>query len=75
MSKQFQGTIKVWLRSTQQIEYVINGDFYNNGTTSSSGGIGVNAGINQLISISFSASSTTTSNHYKYFYKHDYYNA
>lgn len=72
MSKQFQGTIKVWLRSTQKIEYVINGDFYDNGTTTSSGGIGVNAGINQLITVSFNASTTTTSNHYKYFYEHDY---
>ena len=53
ISKQFRGDLKVWLRSTQKIEYVINGDFYNNGTTTSSGGIGVNAGINQLVSISF----------------------
>ena len=73
ISKQFRGDLKVWLRSTQKIEYVINGDFYNNGTTTSSGGIGVNAGINQLVSISFTASSTTSSNHYKYFYEHDYY--
>lgn len=28
---------------TGKLEYVINGDFYNNGTTTSSGGIGVNA--------------------------------
>ena len=73
ISKQFRGDLKVWLRSTQKIEYVINGDFYNNGTTTSSGGIGVNAGINQLVSISFTATSTTSSNHYKYFYEHDYY--
>lgn len=75
VTKQFDGTLKTWLRSTQQIEYSINGDFYNNGTTTFSGGIGVNAGINKLVSVSFDASITSESNHYKYFYEHDYYNA
>ena len=30
-SKQFGGNIEVWLRSGKRIEYIINGDFYNNG--------------------------------------------
>lgn len=70
VSKQFQGKIQAWLRSTQNIEYVVNGDFYNNGTTTVSGGIGVNAGLDELVTVSFGVSYS--SNHYKYFYKHDW---
>lgn len=70
ISKQFAGEVNVWLRSTHSIEYVVNGDFYNNGTTSSSGGIGLNLGIDELCTVSFSASSTETSNHFKYYYVH-----
>ena len=71
ISKQFGGDIDVWLRSTQSIEYVVNGDFYNNGTTTVTGGGGLDIGLNESSKISFSASLATTSNHYKYFYKHD----
>ena len=69
ISKQFQGTIESWLRSAISIEYIINGDFYNNGTTTTSGGVNLNVGLNELASVSFSVSSATTSNHYKYCYE------
>lgn len=70
MSKQFSGNIECWLRSGYDIEYVINGDFYNNGTTTVAGGGNVNVGLNEVASIGFNASITYSSNHYKYFYKH-----
>jgi hypothetical protein len=69
-SKQFKGDIKVWLRSPYSIEYVVNGDFYNNGTTTVSGGVGINVGIDDVAQISCDTSSATTTNHYKYFYSH-----
>ncbi len=34
ISKQFTGELQMWLRGAYQIEYMINGDFYNNDTTS-----------------------------------------
>lgn len=39
-SKQYSGDIEVWLRSPHQIEYVVNGDFYNNGMTTTTGTLG-----------------------------------
>ncbi len=69
ISKQFSGNIEFWLRSGYDIEYIINGDFYNNGTTTVSGGANVNVGINEVASIQFIASITYSSNHYAYFYK------
>lgn len=66
-SKQFSGTIDVWLRSGYQIEYIVNGDFYNNGTTSASGGTSLNVGIGAGAQVSFQISHS--SNHYKYFYE------
>ena len=39
MTKQFSGDVQVWLRGPLSIEYVVNGDFYNNGTTTTSGGM------------------------------------
>lgn len=71
ISKQFSGSIDVWLRNGYTIEYVVNGDFYNSGTTSVQGGGGLNAGINDLITVTFTASISTTSNHYQYFYEHE----
>lgn len=70
-SKQFMGDIEAWLRSAYKIEYVINGDFYNNGTTTVTGTVGSDAGIDEKIKISLGASITTSSNHFKYFYKHE----
>lgn len=70
ISKQFTGNISVWLRSAYQIEYTINGDFYNNVTTTVSGGGGLDLGIGESVNISLSASMSYESNHYKYFYEH-----
>ena len=70
ISKQFTGNISVWLRSAYQIEYTINGDFYNNGTTTVRGGGGLDLGIGESVNISLSASMSYESNHYKYFYEH-----
>lgn len=33
ISKQFWGEVNAWLRSSNSIEYYVNGDFFNNGTT------------------------------------------
>ena len=59
------------IRSGYDIEYVINGDFYNNGTTTISGGGNLGLGINDSATIGFSASITYQSNHYAYFYEHE----
>lgn len=73
-SKQFSGTIDAWLRTAAQIEYTINGDFYNNGTTTGGFSIGSSAKIGEKVTGNFSASISTSSNHYKYFYDHKFYN-
>lgn len=71
ISKQFGGDIEVWLRNTYSIEYVVNGDFYNNGTTTVTGGAGVEIGLAESAKLTFSASMATSSNHYTYFYAHE----
>ena len=65
-SKQFAGDIEVWLRTGSIIEYIINGDFYDNGTTTIEGGGSINLGVNQRGTLSFSVSYL--SDHFKYFY-------
>ncbi|SCK00911.1 Uncharacterised protein [uncultured Eubacterium sp.] len=64
ISKQFGGEIAVWNRGNNKIQYIVNGDFYNNGTTSA--GVNVNIGVGEKASVGFSVSNS--SNHYKYFY-------
>lgn len=70
LSKNFQGELNCWLRDGRTIEYAINGDFYNYGTSSTtvSGGVGVNAGVDKKVTVTFTYAYT--SNHYKYFYEH-----
>lgn len=68
LSKQFDGDVQVWLRSAERIEYIVNGDFYNNGTTTSSNSGGIEINIGDYGKIIFGASSTTTSNWYGYCY-------
>lgn len=70
ISKQFSGNVEMWLRSAYQIEFVVNGDFYNNGTTTVTGGNNMQLGIGEYAQMSCSASISTTTNHYKYFYDH-----
>lgn len=66
--KQFSGNIETYLRSAYEIEYIINGDFYNTGTTSTSNGGGVDIGINGVGNVNYTTSNTETSNYYAYCY-------
>lgn len=65
ISKQFSGTLYTNLESAASIYYELNGDFYNNGTTSYSGGYEI--GVGETSKISFSVSYT--SSHFIYAYK------
>lgn len=58
ISKTFKGTLKYWLRDGRSIEYVINGKFYNNGTTTISGG--GNIGIGESAQMNFTVSITSS---------------
>lgn len=71
ISKQFSGDVSAWLRSGYSIEYSVNGDFFNNGTTSVTSEGSVGGKIDDLVSVTYTASTTTTSNHYQYFYGHN----
>lgn len=66
--KQFDGDVQVWLRSAERIEYIVNGDFYNTGTTTSSNAGGIELNIGDYGKITYGASSTTSSNWYGYCY-------
>lgn len=61
-SKQFSGEVYVNLEANDRIRYSVNGDFYNNGTTTISGGISI--GIGQSGQLNFSVSYTN--NHFGY---------
>lgn len=64
-SKQFSGNVYSNLQSAYEIYYVVDGDFYNNGTTTVSGGAEITIGKYGNINFSISNSS----NFYKYFYE------
>jgi hypothetical protein len=68
ISKQFSGSVYTKLEDPNRIFWIVNGDFYNNGTTS--GGGGVDIGVGGAASINFNVSYS--SNHYKYAYKEAY---
>ena len=65
-SKQFSGDLYYNLESERCIYWDVNGDFYNNGTTSV--GLGGQIGIGEDTHVSFSVSSS--SNHYSYCNQH-----
>ena len=44
MSKQFSGSLYVNLEQADRIFYIINGDFFDNGTTTLSGGLNIGIG-------------------------------
>lgn len=67
-SKQFGGDVYTKLEDANRIYWIVNGDFFDNGSTT--GGGSVNLGIDKAASIEFNASHT--SNHYKYIYKTGY---
>ncbi|MGL4571007.1 MAG: hypothetical protein ACRCVJ_08075 [Clostridium sp.] len=66
-SNQFSGTLYINLENANTIYYELNGDFFNNGTTTVSGG--ANIGVGQSGTLSFSLSYA--SNHFKYINKYD----
>ncbi|MEK4948737.1 hypothetical protein [Carnobacterium sp. FSL W8-0810] len=70
VTKQFSGTVYVNLERSDKIFYIVNGDFYNNGTTTVNTGVSI--GVGKQASINFGVSKS--SNHYKYRYVESYYN-
>lgn len=64
-SKQFSGSIYYKLENPTTLNVEINGDFFNNGTTTISGGGSI--GLSEFAKIEFSVSYS--SNFYEYFYK------
>ena len=73
MSKQFKGTVYANLQDAGTIFWTVNGDFYNNGTTTVSGSGGASIDVGGAGSVDFSASSSYASNHYAYCYKEGYF--
>lgn len=67
-SKQFNGSVYANLEDPNRIYWIVNGNFYDNGTTSVNGG--VNIGIGEKSSVNFSVSYS--SNYYAYAYKTGY---
>jgi hypothetical protein len=64
MTKQFGGSVYANLEDANTIFYTVDGDFFNNGTTT--GGGGVNIGLGETGSVNFNVSQS--SNHYSYCY-------
>lgn len=69
VTKQFDGEVYAYLQDANTIYYQINGDFFNNGSTSFSGS--VNIGVRQSATVTFTVSGST--NHYKYIWTEGYY--
>lgn len=67
-SKQFAGTVFTKLEDPNRIYWIVNGDFYDNGTTT--GGGSVNIGLGKFANVAFNISHA--SNHYKYIYLESY---
>lgn len=68
ISKQFGGNVYTNLESAYKIFVIVNGDFYNNGTTTYNGGVDI--GIGKAANIGFSIGYA--SNHFKYAYRELY---
>ncbi|MGN7300339.1 hypothetical protein [Ferdinandcohnia sp. SAFN-114] len=64
-SKQYSGTVYSNLETAARIFWIVNGDFYDYGTTTSNGGVDI--GIKQFATVKFSVSKAN--NHYAYVYK------
>ncbi len=67
ITKQFSGNLYTQLQSAYQIFYIVNGDFWDYGTTTVSGGGSINIG--QYAQLQFGVSYA--SNWYKYYYYTD----
>jgi hypothetical protein len=64
VSKQFSGTLFVNLESAYMIYYYVNGDFYDNGTTTQTAGFSI--GVGEYLTIEYSVSYS--SNHFGYMF-------
>lgn len=69
LSKQFVGTVKMWLRDNNTVEYAVNGDFFDWGKTTVSGA-GEEAELNGGLLLSFSPQTSFNGEHYQYYYHH-----
>lgn len=69
LSKQFVGTVKMWLRDNNTVEYAVNGDFFDWGKTTVSGA-GKEAELNGGFLLSFSPQTSFNGEHYQYYYHH-----
>lgn len=68
-NRSFHGDIQVWLRGNTQLEYVINGDFYNGGTTTAlTSGLPIGPGQTGRVTLSLHGSRVPP--HLQYFYDH-----
>lgn len=67
VSKQFDGDLYYKLEAKNKLFWDLNGDFFNNGSTSSSGGISIGLGENTILA--FNVSFSSTSNHFAYCHK------
>ncbi len=66
ITKQFSGKLFIKMESAFKVHWDVNGDFFNNGSTTTSGGITVNVKVGESGNINFTLNSSSTTNHYKY---------
>lgn len=72
ISKQYSGKVKVWYRGNNKVEYLVVGDFYNNGSTTTTQTASGSYGIGDLAQVAYQASQSTTTNHYAYYEYHNF---
>lgn len=58
----------MWFRNGYQLEYIVNGDFYTNGTMAISDDADLDFASDNFVQLSFTTSSSTMPIHYQYFY-------
>lgn len=66
--KQFGGTVQINLQGDRRYYYYVYGSLYNNGTTTT--GVTVNIGIDEVASVNFNCSTTTS--YYDYIIRSGY---
>ncbi len=69
ITKQYGGTIYTILEDAGTIFWIVNGDFFNDGTTTVGGGVSI--GIDEFATVNFEATYST--DHYGYCYEEDRY--
>jgi len=69
LTKQFGGSVFTHLENAGRIYWNVNGDFYNNGTTTFNGGVQIK--LDESATINFGVSHSTS--HYEYVYTQGYY--